>query len=104
VSACVKLDIYELGVTVIKALDGFPDLAKRPAAMAQFSPDPFYHFKPSLFLELEDPNLALDSPLKFRTNNTNIILPITFKSVSPLTTEILRKYFGIISGNPFSNF
>ena len=26
-----ELDIYRLGATIIEALDGFPDLAKRPA-------------------------------------------------------------------------
>jgi serine/threonine protein kinase len=31
-----KLDIYELGVTVIEAWDGFPDLAKRPATWQQW--------------------------------------------------------------------
>jgi serine/threonine protein kinase len=30
------LDIYGLGVTIIKALDGFPDLAKRPATWQQW--------------------------------------------------------------------
>jgi serine/threonine protein kinase len=29
------IDIYKLGVTIIKALDGFPDLAKRPATWQQ---------------------------------------------------------------------
>jgi serine/threonine protein kinase len=32
----IKLDIYGLGVTVIEALDGFPDLAKRPATWQQW--------------------------------------------------------------------
>jgi serine/threonine protein kinase len=32
----IKLNIYRLSVTIIKALDGFPDLAKRPAIWQQW--------------------------------------------------------------------
>jgi len=27
----IGINIFKLGITIIKALDGFPDLAKRPA-------------------------------------------------------------------------
>jgi serine/threonine protein kinase len=51
------IDIYKLGVTIIEALDGFPDLAKRPATWQQW-----HHYLQTLARERPIASMLASSP------------------------------------------
>jgi serine/threonine protein kinase len=72
------INIYKLGVTIIEALDGFPDLAKRPAIWQQW-----HHYLQTLARERSIALMLASSPDE-RPTAHQIVSTFFLDSLSPM--------------------